>query len=154
MKATILLKTFKILCVWVFCLVLSCLWGYMWGIDMSRGQGSQGSLLRSLPPCLFEIGFLTGTWNSLSRLRWLARKPQQSSYLHISSAGITSTNHYAQLFYISSLNWTQVLMHVQQALYCFSYLSSPTVFFLVVLKKCLLYHVWDSVCTHVHVFKG
>lgn len=53
------------------------------------------------PSCVLRQG-LAFAWSLLIWFNWLARYPQGSSWLYLSSAGITSTSCRAQIFYFGS----------------------------------------------------
>lgn len=50
------------------------------------------------------------TWNSTSRLDWLASKPQRFVYLCLPNTGTAKSWYHTQIFYADSRNGIQVLM--------------------------------------------
>lgn len=73
---------------------------YVWGSTLVSACGSQQTspAATALATFTFKTGFLTGL-EFVSRLGWQARESQGPTGLHLSSAGITSMYHQAQIFF-------------------------------------------------------
>lgn len=65
-----------------------------------REYGGQETLLSMTQLCLF------GDWRGPSKLSWLVSKPQQSTCLWLSTAGITSLYHHIWLFFFYAIKFS------------------------------------------------
>lgn len=80
--------------------------------------------LRWFVPCVHTLVFETVSLINMKlaqKLGWLVREPQEGTYLHSPSTGITSTCSTPSFTYLGWGNWPQVLLLVRQAPYQLSY---------------------------------
>ena len=88
-------------------------------VSACRGQETTSGLSLELSTLFSEAGFLTPL-NLTDLARLADQKPQRSLQLCLLSAGITNSNHLAQLFHVVSRDSTQNLMLSGPLFYCLS----------------------------------